>query len=341
MIRLFENFDLKPYNTFAINAKASSFFEFTEIEDLLAFIDNKQIPSNYFVIGGGSNLLFINDFDGLIIYPNIPGISVQNEDRNHVYVEAGAGVKWDELVDYAVKYELGGVENLSNIPGKVGASPVQNIGAYGVEVKDCIHSVKGVFVETGQQFEFFNDECRFGYRDSIFKNELKNKIVVTSVTYRLDKFPEFNLEYGALNKEVELLGEVNLNNVRKAVIQIRDSKLPDPKVLGNAGSFFKNPVVEPETVESLKSRFSNLPVYESQEAGKLKVAAGWLIDQCGWKGYREGNVGVHQDQALVLVNYGNATGSEIVSLAQKIQNSVFEKFGISISPEVNIIGNKQ
>jgi UDP-N-acetylmuramate dehydrogenase len=337
MIRYFDNFDLKPYNTFAINAKASSFFEFTEIEDLLDFIGNKQMPSDFLVIGGGSNLLFINDFNGLIIYPNIPGISVQREDRNHVYVEAGAGVKWDDLVDYAVKYNFGGVENLSDIPGKVGASPVQNIGAYGVEVKDCICSVKGVFVETGQQFEFLNKDCKFGYRDSIFKNELKNKIVVTSVTYKLDKFPEFNLEYGALKKEVESKGEVNLQNVRQAVIQIRGSKLPDPAVLGNAGSFFKNPVVEQETVDRLKSEFSNLPVYESQEAGKLKVAAGWLIDQCGWKGYREGNVGVHQDQALVLVNYGNAAGREIIDLANKIQNSVFDKFGISISPEVNVI----
>jgi len=341
MIRYFEKFDLKPYNTFGIRAKADSFFEFTETDDLLAFIGNKQIPSDFFVIGGGSNLLFVSDFNGLIIYPNIPGISIKDEDRNHVYVEAGAGVVWDDLIDYAVKCGFGGVENLSNIPGKVGASPVQNIGAYGVEVKDCIHSVKGVFVDNGQQFEFVNDECRFGYRDSIFKNELKNKIVVTSVTYKLDKFPEFNLEYGALKHEVESFGEVNLQNIRRSVIQIRDSKLPDPKLLGNAGSFFKNPVIEPEIVDRLKSKFGNFPVYESQEAGKLKVAAGWLIDQCGWKGYRDGDVGVHKDQALVLVNYGNASGHDVVNLSQKIQNSVFEKFGISISPEVNIIGSQQ
>jgi len=337
MISFLENLDLKPYNSFGISVSARSFFEFTEREDLVEFLQTKKLPEKIITLGGGSNFLFTADFDGMILHPNIPGLGLVTEDRNHIYVEAGAGEKWDDLVDFAVKYQLGGLENLSNIPGKVGASPVQNIGAYGKESKDHIWLVKGVDLTTGSMVEYTNEQCRFGYRDSVFKRELKDRIIVTSVVFQLDKFPEYNLDYGALKTETEKLGEVNLANIRQAVINIRSSKLPDPEKIGNAGSFFKNPVVESSIAENLKVKYDSIPLYISSESGKVKVAAGWLIEQCGWKGFRDGDAGVHNDQALVLVNYGNASGSEILTLAEKIKTSVFEKFGVMLVPEVNVV----
>ncbi|MCF8361123.1 MAG: UDP-N-acetylmuramate dehydrogenase [Prolixibacteraceae bacterium] len=338
MIRLLDNYDLTAYNTFRIRAKAKKFFEFTEPEELMFFLQEEGLPDNFYVLGGGSNLLLKNDFDGLIIYPNTPGVGEVGEDRNHILLEAGAGVEWDELVRLSVVFELGGLENLSLIPGKVGAAPVQNVGAYGVEAKEYIHLVRALDLHTGQKVEFTNEQCRFGYRDSIFKNELKNKVVITSVVFKLDKFPEYKLEYGALKAEVEKKGETTLQNVRDAVIRIREAKLPDPEKIGNGGSFFKNPVVDDDVSQKLKEENEMMPLYASGIEGKTKLAAGWLIDQCGWKGYREGNVGVHKEQALVLVNYGGATGAEVVSLAEKIMQSVKQKFGIELMPEVNIIG---
>ena len=260
MIRLLDKADLTKYNSFGINAFANKFFEFTESEELLIYLQREQLPDEYIILGGGSNLLFQNNYNGLIIHPNIPGIVEDKEDRSFVYMEAGAGVDWDELVKLSVNYHLGGLENLSLIPGKVGASPVQNIGAYGVEAKDRIHLVRGIHLESGKRVEFLNDECNFGYRDSIFKNELRNKVVVTSVVFKLDKFPGFNLEYGALKNEVERLGEINLQNIRKAVINVRESKLPDPKLIGNAGSFFKNPIVNKSIAERIQADFENVPV---------------------------------------------------------------------------------
>ncbi len=338
MIRLLDNYDLTAYNTFRIRAKAKKFFEFTEPDELIFFLQEGGLPGNFFVLGGGSNLLLKNDFNGLIIYPNIPGVGEVGEDRNHIFLEAGAGVEWDELVRLSVVFELGGLENLSLIPGKVGAAPVQNVGAYGVEAKEYIHLVRAVDLQTGQKVEFTNEQCRFGYRDSIFKNELKNKVVITSVVFKLDKFPEYNLEYGALKAEVDKAGETTLQNVRDAVIRIREAKLPDPEKIGNGGSFFKNPVVNDDVAKKLKDEYKGMPAYPSGIDDKTKLAAGWLIDQCGWKGYREGNVGVHSEQALVLVNYGGATGAEVVALAEKIKQSVNRKFGIELMPEVNIIG---
>jgi UDP-N-acetylmuramate dehydrogenase len=289
------------------------------------------------ILGGGSNILFISDFDGLIIHPNIPGIRLVNEERNHIYIEAGAGEKWDDLVSFTVKYDLGGLENLSNIPGKVGASTIQNIGAYGKEAKEYIHLVEGIDLTNGKEIVFSNEDCRFAYRDSIFKNKLKGNIVVTSVVFKLDKFQEYFLDYGILKDEVEKLGTINLANIRQAVINIRGSKLPDPEKLGNAGSFYKNPVVSKDFAEGLRVQHSPIPVYETLQPGMVKIAAGWLIDQCGWKGYRDGDAGVHKDQALVLVNYGKATGKEIFQLAEKIKTSVFEKFGVELEPEVNVV----
>lgn len=337
MIRLLNNFDLTNYNTFGLHTSAKRFFEFTESDELLVFLQREKLPSDYLIMGGGSNLLFQNDYNGLVIFPNIPGVVEEHEDRNFVYLEAGAGVEWDELVRLSVTYGLGGLENLSLIPGKVGAAPVQNIGAYGVEVKDCVHIVRAIDLETAQRIEFTNDECEFAYRDSIFKNKLRNKVVVTSVVFKLDKFHEFKLEYGALNAEVQKLGEINLQNIRQAVITIRETKLPDHKVLGNAGSFFKNPVINKTVADKLQSDFGKVPVYPVLDSDNVKLAAGWLIDQCGWKGFREKQVGVHEKQALVLVNYGGAKGHEIVRLADQVKTSVFEKFGIMLEPEVNII----
>lgn len=337
MIRYKENLNLKPYNSFGIEVIAKSFFEFTEKEDFDEFLSKNKLPERSLILGGGSNLLFISDFDGLILYPNIPGIGLVDEDRNHIYIEAGAGMKWDDFVCFTVKYDLGGLENLSNIPGNVGASAIQNIGAYGMEAKDHVFFVKGIELSNGKEVLFSNDDCRFGYRDSIFKNELKGNILVTSIVFKLDKFPEFSLDYGALKVEVEKLGSINLSNIRQAVINIRGSKLPDPATIGNAGSFFKNPLLQKDIVERLQVQFATIPVYESQQVGMVKLAAGWLIDQCGWKGYREGDAGVHKDQALVLVNYGKATGKEIFQLAEKIKISVFEKFGVMLEPEVNIV----
>lgn len=336
MIRLLDNFDLTSYNTFHLPAKADHFFEFTESEELLLYLEHEKLPARYLIMGGGSNLLFPEDYHGLILHPNIPGVLEEDEDRNFVYIEAGAGVEWDEFVRLSVQYELSGLENLSLIPGKVGAAPVQNVGAYGVEAKDRIYLVRGIELATGRRFEMTNDDCHFGYRNSIFKKELKHKVVITSVVFKLDKYPEFNLKYGALKSEVEKLGKTNLVNVRQAVINIRQAKLPDPKVIGNAGSFFKNPVVDIEVANQLLEQYEKVPVYPADEK-KAKLAAGWLIDQCGWKGYRDGDVGVHPNQALVLVNYGNAKGSELVELSNKIRKSVQEKFHILLEPEVNIV----
>lgn len=340
MIRTYTNFSLKKHNTFGIEATSKYYFEFTETEDLAVFLaNNKQWPNlPILILGEGSNLLFVNDFQGLIINPNIPGISIAHEDRNNVWLEVGAGVVWDDLVEYIVFHKWGGIENLSLIPGKVGAAAVQNIGAYGMEIQNLIESVNGFDLETQTEYTYDAVNCQYAYRDSIFKHQLKNRFVITSVVFKLDKFPEFILNYGDLKTEVEKLGGVNLRNIRQTVIQIRESKLPDPKVMGNAGSFFKNPIVEASLVEQLRNNFPMLPQYPATD-GKTKLAAGWLIEQCGWKGFRRGDAGVHEKQALVLVNYGNATGREIYDLSEEIKRSVQEKFGVELEREVNVIGS--
>ena len=339
MIRFEENFSLRAYNSFGIEAKARYFFEFTEPEDLPYFLANfsgwEKIP--LLLLGGGSNLLFVTDFDGLVIHANIPGINQIQEDRNAVWLEVGAGENWDRLVEHCVNHWLGGIENLSLIPGNVGSAPVQNIGAYGVEVCNFVEKVKGFDLKTFTEYEIPASECRFDYRDSVFKHELKNRFVVTSVVFRLDKFIEYKLDYGDLKAEVDKRGGENIHFVRDAVVAIRNSKLPDPEKMGNAGSFFKNPIVDHELAERLKNEFPAMPLYQASE-GKRKLAAGWLIDQCGWKGFRDATVGVHEKQALVLVNYGQATGADIFRLAQKIQKSVQERFHVLLEPEVNVIG---
>ena len=338
MICFSENYSLKRHNTFGIDAGAKFFFEFTELDDLMVFLNSNESlkEEKLIVIGEGSNILFLNDFDGLVIHPNIPGIQIVKEDRQNIWLEVGAGEVWDELVQYVVDFGLGGIENLSLIPGSVGAAPVQNIGAYGQEVGSVVEKVKGFDLNTKLTREFSAEQCEFGYRNSIFKNTLKNSFIITSVVFKLEKFPEFILNYGQVEEKAKEKGEVNLSTIRKAVIEIRQSKLPDVGELGNAGSFFKNPEVDPDLAEKLKLQFENIPVYPAKN-GKIKLAAGWLIEKSGWKGIRDGEVGVYEKQALVLVNYGNATGQQIFDFSAKIKQSVFEKFEVELEREVNCV----
>lgn len=338
MIRFSENHSLKRHNTFGVDAMAKFFFEFTETEDLTVFLkaNNTWKEEPVLVIGEGSNLLFTGDFEGLVIHPNLPGMGVVKEDRQNMWIEVGAGETWDEFVQFAVENQLGGIENLSLIPGSTGAAPVQNIGAYGQEVGTVIERVKGYDLNLNLPVEYTAMECNFGYRNSIFKSKLKNTFIITSVVFKLEKFPEFVLNYGTLEETVKAKGEVNLQNVRQSVIEIRQSKLPDVVELPNAGSFFKNPIVETEMADKLKADFSTLPVYPTA-GGFAKLAAGWLIEKAGWKGIRKGDVGVHEKQALVLVNYGRASGKEIFDLSEEIKQSVSQKFGVELEREVNCV----
>lgn len=336
MAELLEDYSLKQYNTFGLEAKCKYFFSFNTEDELLELIEGNQLlAKNVLVLGGGSNLLFVEDYSGLVLYPQIKGIDIIDEDEDNVVLRVGAGVDWDEFVEHTVSNNWSGLENLSLIPGNVGASPVQNIGAYGVEVGDCIYSVEAVNIENGEKVEFLNEQCEFGYRSSVFKTEFKEMFVVTYVNFILSKKFVPKLGYGSIKDEIEKLGEVSLENLRKAVIAIRESKLPDPEEIGNAGSFFKNPVVDEELAKRLRDKYEGMPEYATP--GGIKLAAGWLIDKCGWKGYRKGDAGVHKDQALVLVNYGNASGMDIIALANDIKKSVFMEFGVNLDMEVRIV----
>jgi UDP-N-acetylmuramate dehydrogenase len=334
---ILKNVSLKPYNTFGLDYKADCVIHIeSEEEAIPLFKGEKTFNGPMFILGGGSNILFTTDYHGTILHPEIGGIKIEESNQEYALISAGAGVNWDSLVEWTVNKGLGGLENLSFIPGLAGAAPVQNIGAYGVEVKDVIETVRAVSTEDGSVREFKNNECRFGYRNSIFKNDVKGRYLVTRVFFRLRIKPLLKLDYGSLNDEIKNLGEINLKNIRQAVINIRKSKLPDPAIIGNAGSFFKNPVIPNAEAEKLKEIFPKMPVY-SDVSGGTKLAAGWLIDQCGLKGYRKGNTGVHENQALVIVNYGRASGTEIVQLSEFVKNSVFEKFGVSLEREVEIV----
>ncbi|MCF6356289.1 MAG: UDP-N-acetylmuramate dehydrogenase [Draconibacterium sp.] len=338
MIRFLENYSLQSHNSFGINVNTKYFFEFTELEELDIFLkSNKTVQDEkILMIGEGSNILFLTNFDGLVIHANIPGIEIVHEDRQNIWVEAGAGENWDELVTYCVDFQFGGVENLAFIPGTVGAAPVQNIGAYGQEAGSVIEKVKGYDLDKQQFMEYSKKECQFSYRNSIFKSKLKNRFIILSVIFKLDKFAEFNLEYKKLEQKVLELGEINLQNIKKAVTDIRSAKLPDVNEIGSAGSFFKNPVVDSDVARKIETKFKEIPIFEADN-GKVKLAAGWLIDKAGWKGFREGDLGVHKQQALVIVNYGNATGMDIYNLSERIKQSVFKKFGVELEREVNCI----
>ena len=332
-----ENISLLSYNTFGIDAKADYFIEYSSVEELQTALKSEIVKSNRLLhIGGGSNLLFMKDFNGVILHSAINFIKKVSEDADTVMLEAGAVVNWDDFVAYTVENGWGGVENLSLIPGEVGASAVQNIGAYGVEVQDVITEVNAVEIETGELKIFSVDDCQYGYRESIFKKELKGKYIITSVVFKLQKQPEFKLNYQHLEAEVLKNGDINLQNIRQTIIAVRESKLPDPKIFGNAGSFFMNPVISKTHFNELLAQYPQMPHYFVSETEE-KVPAGWLIDQCGWKGKQIGNAGVHDKQALVLVNKGGATGAEIVYLAEQIQASVKSKFGIELRAEVNYI----
>ncbi|HEX4372217.1 MAG TPA: UDP-N-acetylmuramate dehydrogenase [Puia sp.] len=332
-----QNISLKSFNTFGIDAYAKYFASFSDADELTELItQNPDLKT--FVLGGGSNILFTKNFDGLILKNEIKGIDLVKEDADHLYIQVGAGENWHQFVTFCINRNWAGVENLSLIPGNVGASPMQNIGAYGVEIKEVFYELEAFNLAEKKVYTFSVNDCKFGYRDSIFKNKYKDQFVILSVTYCLNKFPTLNLSYGALEQELERMNitEPNLRSVSQAVINIRSSKLPDPNVIGNAGSFFKNPLVTRSKFEELKINFPNIVGF-TNDNGNAKLSAGWLIEQCGWKGFRKGDAGCYSKQALVLVNYGNASGKEIYDLSEEIFQSVKNKFGVELEREVNII----
>lgn len=333
------NVSLKRFNTFGIDVKAQHMAHVDSIEKLhaiLNFSTGQNTPT--LVLGEGSNLLFIDDYQGLVLRNAMKGIEKINEDKNFIWLKVGGGENWHGFVIYCVENNYGGIENLSLIPGSVGATPIQNIGAYGVELKDVFVECEALHLQDQTLHKFTHRDCEFGYRNSIFKNKFKNQYMITSVMLRLNKDPVFNLSYGALKKTLEEMdiGTLNIKAVSDAVMKIRRSKLPDPKQIGNAGSFFKNPEISQTKFTKLKEKFPDIPFY-ILSTNDIKIPAGWLIEQCGWKGKRFGDIGVYERQALVLVNYGQARGHDIHELAKKIQSSVYERFDIELIPEVNII----
>lgn len=336
-MRFYQHHSLKKYNTFGLDVYAGYFVEYSSKDELSEILNSEVVRKNQLLaIGQGSNLLFLGDFDGVIVHSALKGITLIEESEDSVMLEVGSGVVWDDLVEYCVQHGWHGIENLSLIPGEVGASAIQNIGAYGVELKDVLQKVKAVRIADGETKIFTCEDCRYGYRESIFKKELKGQYIILSIVIKLSKKQVFNLTYHHLEKEVLQRGEINLRNVRDTIIAIREAKLPNPKKIGNAGSFFMNPVVNRKKFEDLQSAYPQIPHYFVSDT-REKIPAAWLIEQCGWKGKRVGNVGVYAHQALVLVNYGDAKGQEIADLACQIQADVDAKFGIKLIPEVNFI----
>jgi UDP-N-acetylmuramate dehydrogenase len=334
------NISLKPFNTFGVEARAEFYCEVKSKDDMLELI-HEHLPAHpkSMILGGGSNVLFLKDFDGLVIKNEIIGIETHREDEQHVWVDVLSGTNWHELVRYCIGRGWGGIENLSLIPGTVGAAPMQNIGAYGVELENVFVQLEAIELKTGDGMIFHHADCEFGYRDSIFKRKLKGRYFIYSVQLKLSKQPKLNTSYGDIQKVLDRkhITQPDILEVSDAVIEIRSSKLPDPKELGNAGSFFKNPEVEKKVFFPVKHVYKDCPHYV-MPGGKIKIPAAWLIEQCGWKGKVVGETGNHAKQALVIVNYGQAGGQEIWQHAQRVQQSVQEKFGIRLEPEVNLIG---
>ena len=334
------NVNLKPYNSFGFYAVAKQFVEINEVSDLQTLIKSRVLQGqNILILSGGNNILFQNEiFDGIVIYINTKGIEILREDENEVVVRAQAGEDWPEFVSFCVGKGWHGVENLAHIPGKVGAAPVQNIGAYGMELKDSFLQCEAINLASGEKHVFTKEDCRFGYRESIFKGELKGQFVITSVDFLLHKQAELKLEYGNIKSYLTDNGieTPTLQQLHDAICAIRDAKLPNVKQIGSAGSFFKNPVIERTQFEALQKDYPTMPHYDEPD-GKVKVPAGWLIEQAGWKGWRNEHVGVYDKQALVLVHYGGGKGEDIVNLAKRIQDSVEKMFGIRINPEVNFV----
>ncbi len=338
-MEMYHQISLRDFNTFGIDTTAKMMVRVQRIDDLQTVLHDPKLQNeNRLILGGGSNLLFTRPLDALVIKIDLTGKKIISENDRYALVEAGAGENWHTFVRWTIDQNLGGLENLSLIPGNVGASPMQNIGAYGVEIKDSFHSLKAVNLITGEIQEFNIADCEFGYRESVFKRSLKNQFAIVSVQYRLKKYPDFNTSYGAIEQELERMGisEISLDSVSRAVINIRQSKLPDPRVLGNAGSFFKNPTISESEFQDIISTHPDIPHYPAAE-GMHKLAAGWMIEQCGWKGKRIGNCGMHERQALVLVNYGGATGEEIYDLSEQVLQSVKSRFGVELEREVNVI----
>tara|TARA_R110002074_G_scaffold397223_1_gene587442 strand:- start:3297 stop:4307 length:1011 start_codon:yes stop_codon:yes gene_type:complete len=335
-MQISENISLKKYNTFGIDVNAKRFIAVTSFYELQEVLKTEK---DVFLLSGGSNMLLTKDIDQLVIHINIKGISIDSEDENHVYLTVNAGEDWHEFVVWCISQNYGGIENLSLIPGNVGTCPIQNIGAYGVEVKDVITKVQALEIDTSKKLEFSNSACQFGYRNSIFKNELKGKVVLTSVSFKLTKNThQLNTSYGAIETELQdqNITVPTIKDVSNAVIKIRQSKLPDPKQIGNSGSFFKNPVISSEHFNKLQKKYSKIPSYKVSD-DEIKVPAGWLIETAGFKGKRFGDFGVHEKQALVLVNYGNASGKDIFELAKNIQEVILKTFDITLEIEVNVI----
>jgi UDP-N-acetylmuramate dehydrogenase len=332
-----ENISLKPFNTFGIEVNTRFFIELVTEEDVFRFLSSSgEYPEPFLFLGGGSNMLFTRDFTGTIIRLCTTGIEVVEEDNDSVLVRTASGENWDGFVNYCVEKGWGGLENLSMIPGNVGTGPIQNIGAYGVELKDTFVELEAIRTDTLEKVILKGEQCEFGYRDSIFKRRGKGKYFILNVSFRLSKQPELKLEYGTVRDELKTMNrpEPTISDVREAICRIRGRKLPDPARIGNAGSFFKNPVISQQQFASLKERFPGIVSFVQNDG--IKIAAAWMIEQCGWKGKRYGDAGVHENQPLVLVNHGSATGEEILHLANRIINSVDEKFGIRLEPEVNI-----
>ena len=334
-----EDKDLTQYNTFGVGATARFFSEINSLDTLKEIIKKNQVDGNEFLtLGGGSNVLFTKNTDAWVLKNELKGVRKIKEDSENVWIEAFGGEDWHSFVLYTLENGYYGLENLSLIPGSVGACPIQNIGAYGVEVKDFISDVYTIDLSNSEEEVFTNSQCDFGYRNSIFKNELKGKVFIYKVVFKLNKSPNLNVAYRALNEELEKQGINNPEpiDISKAVIAVRSSKLPDPKEIGNSGSFFKNPEITKEIFEKLKLNFPDIPNYPGAN-GLIKLAAGWLIDKAGWKGYRDGDVGVHKKQALVLVNYGKGSGKEVYDLSERIILDIKNKFGITLAREVNVI----
>ncbi len=335
-----ENISLKPYNSFGIDVMARQFTSFSTLTELQELADTRLFNSQKekLILGGGSNILFTKDFDGLVLKNNLTGIELVREDADHYYVKVGAGENWHRFVMHCIANNYAGVENLSLIPGNAGASPMQNIGAYGVEIKDVFHELEAWHLQEHTIETFTNSDCGFGYRESVFKKKHKGAFIILSATFRLRKQPIFETSYGAIEQELEKMGveKLSIQQISQAVIRIRSSKLPDPAITGNAGSFFKNPVISTTQYEELKKQFPQIPGYPAGETN-IKIAAGWLIEQCGWKGYRKEDAGCYEKQALVLVNYGTASGKNIYDLSQSIIESVAQKFSVLLEREVNIM----
>ena len=339
LLMIQKNISLKPYNTFGMDVTASHFARFNSVDELnqiLNYPDARNLE--LLILGGGSNLLLTKNFEGLVLKNELHGISIVKTENEITYVKSAAGEVWHNFVLFCIENNLGGVENLSLIPGSVGAAPMQNIGAYGIEIKDVFHELEAYEIATGKIRTFNLTECKFGYRESAFKQDLKNQYIITSVTFRLTKNPKLNTSYGAINDELQKRGISNpsIKDVSNAVIAIRKSKLPDPKEIGNSGSFFKNPVVLKSHLEKLKETYADIPSYPVDEK-QVKLAAGWLIEKAGWKGKTLSNYGVHKNQALVLVNYGGANGSDIFKLSEDILQSIKTQFGVELEREVNIL----